>query len=325
VILFEYQLRTFEYKAAGVPGTMDQLRVRAFLDVINGTDARTSVAPQGHGRAGGSEDGTDDGGPGHDGNGSGGNGPGGSGGPEGGAGLAANVMLTIPLKTLQGEVEHPGDAPGLGVLDPALARQLAAAAARNPRSNWCVTVTDDQGHAIGHGCARPVRKTGRPGRGGAASSRDSAPAQASWDGPGFTFIPSDDHGPPGSYGTWHLVINSQEHLVKLVPIPVTSCDHRYESAGYRPSDLLRHLVQVRDGECTQPTCVRVARSCDFEHAVPWHKGGRTCACNGGCRCRRDHKIKQSPGWNVSQPMPGYHRWTTPSGRIYIAGPMRYPV
>ena len=113
--------------------------------------------------------------------------------------------------------------------------------------------------------------------------------------------------------------------MKLVPIPVTDCDHRYESAGYRPSAVLRHLIEVRDGQCTQPTCARAARRCDFEHAVPWDQGGRTCGCNGGCRCRRDHRVKQSPGWKVTQPRPGYHQWTTPSGRTYTAGPMRYPI
>jgi hypothetical protein len=29
--------------------------------------------------------------------------------------------------------------------------------------------------------------------------------------------------------------------------------------------------------------------------------------------------------NVSQPRPGWHQWTTPSGRTYTQGPMRYPV
>jgi hypothetical protein len=51
---------------------------------------------------------------------------------------------------------------GIGPIDPDLARDLAAAA-RNPRSTWCVTVTDSQGHAIGHGCGvigRQVRSNG---------------------------------------------------------------------------------------------------------------------------------------------------------------------
>jgi hypothetical protein len=54
---------------------------------------------------------------------------------------------------------RPGELGGIGPVDPGLARDLAAAAARNPRTTWCVTVTDRDGHAIGHGCARPDPKT----------------------------------------------------------------------------------------------------------------------------------------------------------------------
>jgi hypothetical protein len=225
-------------------------------------------------------------------------------------------MLTIPLPTLLGQAEHPGEAHGLGALDPALARQMAAAAARHPRSTWCVTVTDEQGHAIGHGCARPARARRKPGR---------TTPRAARDGPRFTFTPTGDPGPDGGYGTWHLSISGQPYTVTLHPIPVTSCDHRYQTAAYRPGRLLRHLVEVRDGQCTQPTCARAARRCDFEHATPYHKGGKTCGCNGGCRCRRDHRVKQSPGWKVTQARPGYHQWTTPSGRTYTTEPMRYPI
>jgi len=239
-------------------------------------------------------------------------------------------MLTIPLVTLLGLAERPGDAPALGALDPALARDLAAGAARNPRSTWCITVTDEQGHAIGHGCARRARTRRKPGHDGAAGNRGPTPYPSparTRDGPALTFAPADNHGSPpdGGYGTWHLTIGGRDYTVTLIPIPVTGCDHRYETAGYKPSRLLRHLVEVRDGQCTQPTCVRAARRCDFEHATPYHKGGRTCGCNGGCRCRRDHRVKQSPGWKVTQPMPGYHQWTTPSGRTYTTEPMRYPI
>jgi hypothetical protein len=192
---------------------------------------------------------------------------------------------------------------------------MAAAAARHPRSSWCVTVTDDQGHAIGHGCAKP-RSRRKPSRASPRGSRD---------GPGLTFTPSPDPGPDGGYSTWQLAIAGRPYTVKLHPIPAGDCDHRYETAGYRPGVLLRHLVEVRDGQCTQPTCRRAARRCDFEHAVPYDQGGRTCACNGGCRCRRDHRVKQSPGWTVTQPRPGYHQWKTPSGRIYTTEPMRYPI
>ena len=38
-----------------------------------------------------------------------------------------------------------------------------------------------------------------------------------------------------------------------------------------------------------------------------------------------HRVKQSNGWNVTQPLPGWHEWTTPSGRTYLQGPKRYPI
>ena len=44
-----------------------------------------------------------------------------------------------------------------GPLDPALARDLAAAAARSPYSRWEVTVVDDHGYAVGYGTARRGR------------------------------------------------------------------------------------------------------------------------------------------------------------------------
>ncbi len=316
------------YRAWGIPGTLDQLRVLAFLDALNGTDARQhypktdpdGAGPDGNQPASASGDAPDaesgdgcedqsggntDGGPGR------GEQPGGS--PVGLAGLAANTNLTIPLLSLLGLAEHPGEAYGLGALDPDLARQFAASAAGNPRSSWCVTVTDPDGHAIGHGCAKPTRGKRDGPQQGAAGNRD---------GPAFT---AAGPGPPGGYGIWHLTIGGLRLRVSLGPIPVTDCDHRYESKGYQPSDTLRHLVEIRDGQCTLPVCVRHARRCDFEHAVPWHKGGRTCACNGGCRCRHDHRVKQTPGWTVTQPMPGYHQWTTPAGRSFTAEPMRYPI
>jgi hypothetical protein len=65
--------------------------------------------------------------------------------------------LTLPLATLLGLASRPGTAHGLGPLDPALVRDLAAAAANSPHTQWCMTITDEDGVAIAHGCARPAR------------------------------------------------------------------------------------------------------------------------------------------------------------------------
>ena len=71
--------------------------------------------------------------------------------------LTARSNLTLPLATLLGLAERPGAAHGLGPLDPALVRDLAAAAAGSPHSQWCTTITDSQGVAVAHGCAKPAR------------------------------------------------------------------------------------------------------------------------------------------------------------------------
>src|SRR6266568_4202330 len=76
-------------------------------------------------------------------------------------GFGGRVTLTVPLATLTDFADRPGELAGLGPVDPWLARDLAGAAAQNPKTTWCVTVTDEKGHAVGHGCARPEPKSHR--------------------------------------------------------------------------------------------------------------------------------------------------------------------
>jgi hypothetical protein len=236
------------------------------------------------------------------------------------AGFAGRITLTIPLATLAGLADRPGEIPGLGPVDPWLARDLADAAARNPMTTWCVTVTDEHGHAIGHGCARPGpnnhRKRDQPG-----------PPGGIRDGPGFSFTASGQPGPPDGYGTWRLRTGGggPGFMVTLDPITTETCDHRFEAKGHNPGVKLRHLSQVRHATCTSPICRRPAASCDFEHNVPYEADGRTCLCNGGPKCRRDHRLKQRPRWHVEQLPDATFRWTTPSGRQYTTEPTRYPI
>jgi hypothetical protein len=120
------------------------------------------------------------------------------------------------------------------------------------------------------------------------------------------------------------VPGGRKYRIDLYEVPVGECDHRYETDKYRPGKLLRHLVEVRDGECTSVSCSMPAWRCDFEHAVPYDQGGRTDTCNAGMRSRRCHRVKQSHGWQVTSLLPGWHQWTAPSGRTYVKGPMEYP-
>jgi hypothetical protein len=113
--------------------------------------------------------------------------------------------------------------------------------------------------------------------------------------------------------------------VKISPIEAGTCEHRRETAGYQPSNMLRHIIKTRSRRCGFPGCRRPAMRCDDDHTIPYDKGGRTCECNLHPLCRRHHQAKQAPGWHLAQPEPGALIWTTPSGRSYTVRPEPYPV
>jgi hypothetical protein len=353
--------RAREYQASGAfdGQAMSLLEALAYVDLLNGVSARERIAFAAdevgsggrHQHPGNDAAGTapndepDDREPRPDDPG----GPGGRGGP-GSPGCTEDppapasplaevtvplATLTVPLATLQLRAARAGDSRLLGPIDPALARELAAAAARSPRSRWELIVVDEHGYATGHGIARPARGTRPPPAGGAGCALPARVtitvtetllrqlhAQAAQPRSGAP--PGTWQLVPGKPGTWILTLPSGQHLVvRFDIVPVYDCDHRYQVSSYLPGDRLRRLVQVRDHTCTWPLCSRPARDSDFEHAVPYDKGGATCACNAGARSRRCHRVKQLPGWTVTQPKPGWHVWTTPTGRTYVREPWRY--
>jgi hypothetical protein len=306
--------RALDLRAAGVPGTLRELRVRAYLDLLQERDSRAVPADpgpgadsEGHadpdaetdpdwgsGLGGDSDpaDGPDR--PGGNGGGPGGTGPGGAapGGtgrpsqPDRGPSLAAQVTITVPLSTLRGRSETPGEADGFGLLDAEDARALVAAAARHPRTRWCVTAVGPDGTAAAHGCA-----TGRH-----------------W---------------------WSAGQQAAEFLrtlnLTLTPVIRGPCDHAQAEHGYRPSRALRHLVNARNARCTAPGCGRPAARCDQDHTTPWHHDGLTCPCNIAPLCRHHHRCKQTEGWWLDQTEPGVLIWQVPSGRTHTTTPTVYPL
>jgi hypothetical protein len=292
--------RALDLRAAGVPGTLQELRVRAYLDLLQERDIRTTTIPvpgPGTGEPAGPDHGpggTDDG-PGGSGVPAGSGGPAGA-GPDGGdqvrptpdsgdraqaapgPSVAALVIITVPLATLQGDSDTAGEAAGFGLLDAGTARDLVAAAARNAGTRWCVTALHPDGTAAAHACA-----AGR-----------------------------HPHPPDPRQLKFNAVI----------PGP---CNHAQVQHAYRPSRKLRHLVAARNATCTAPGCSRPAMGCDLDHTTPWHHGGPTCPCNIAPLCRHHHRCKQAEGWWLEQPEPGILVWRTPTGRIYATTPTEYPI
>ena len=110
-----------QLKKAGLEGDMDELRARAYLDLLLGKDSRPGQD------AAGGQDGSEPGNPGAPGG--GGPGPAGpdnpagppAGGPAAGAvpaGFAGRVTLIVPLATVQDLAERPGEISGIGPVDP---------------------------------------------------------------------------------------------------------------------------------------------------------------------------------------------------------------
>ena len=212
-------------------------------------------------------------------------------------------MITVPLETLQGISEIPGEIGSFGLIDAPDARAVVAAAARHPRTRWCVTALNPDGTAAAHGCA---------------SGRHPPPDRAN---PTVTSSPAPGPDPPPAARPQDYVRNLG---IDMVAIARGHCDHAHAETGYRPSRKLQHLVHARSARCTAPGCSRPAARCDLDHTVPWDQGGITCECDLAPLCRHHHKCKQAQGWRLEQPEPGILIWRTPAGRTYVTAPSVYP-
>jgi hypothetical protein len=333
--------RARELRLAGVPGGIDALRALALLEKLGAIDPLDGLRGDGtttsRGGVPGSRDGTGDADA-PDGSPAGGTSPGpggaagdtgdgseepsrrhgritgdpddGSGDDAGGTsvptaplgGLGANVNLTVPLSTARGLEDRPGTLSRVGPIDAALARDLLAAAARDPRTKWCITVTGPDHRPVAHACGRPPPR--RPHR-----------------------TPAGDHGPPGT-GTIRLNIPTgtgipTDLVFNLEPL-AGPCDHKHQAKGHDPGRKLKHLTGILNESCTFPPCRCAAHHSDYEHSKPHDKGGKTCLCQAGPVCRRNHRDKQSPGWHLEEAgKRGWFKWTTPSRRTYLSRPTQY--
>ena len=179
-----------QLKAAGLAGAMDELRARAYLDLLLDTDSRSRhpgrprrgrgrrLAPARTAARPGRIPDT----------------PGSGVIP---AGFTGRNHLTVPLATLLELADRPGEIAGLGPVDPWLARDLARASAAQPRD-----------HLVPHRHRRPgsrhrtrMRPTGAHRR--RADQRETGPP-GGHDPPGLAFTPADTDGPPGGYGSWRV-------------------------------------------------------------------------------------------------------------------------
>ena len=103
--------------------------------------------------------------------------------------LAARINVTVPLSTILGLSDTPGEVAAFGPIDGDVTRDLIHAAGLHPATRWCVTVVGPDGQAVGHGCAHGRHRA-------PAFSRDGDSDPPSTDGS----PPGSDGGSPGSDG-----------------------------------------------------------------------------------------------------------------------------
>ncbi len=233
--------RARELKSAGVTGTLDELRARAYLDFLLGRDSmphkpgdepqpatRPSGSPtSGPPRSGPPASGPPASGP-PAGNPPAGNPPAGghlageppaagmspaaeddprltpwtTGGPPGS--LAARINVTVPLSAILGLSDTPGEVAAFGPVDGEVTRDLIHAAGLHPATRWCVTVVGPDGQAAGHGCAHGRHRAPAfpPDGDGDPPSTGGCPPVSGGSPPGSDDGPrGNGDGPGGGNGT----------------------------------------------------------------------------------------------------------------------------
>jgi Domain of unknown function (DUF222) len=246
----------------------------------------------------------------------------------------------LPWTTLARLSDRPGTLGRIGPITAAQARQLARAAETDPAAQWRVIVTNAAGQAIAvTRIHRPRRardrlalaRDGPPGTGLVGRiivtiTQDTITSQRVA-GPGGPGPPAEPGLPDGIAAALRAAAKALDRALDRAEADAAAggCAHADESPAYRPPTRLREYVTARDVTCRNPVCRQPAWRADLDHTRPYDQHGRTCRCNLGGGCRRDHQLKQHPRWKLEQTRPGWFTWTTAAGRTYTTGPDIHPV
>jgi hypothetical protein len=103
-------------------------------------------------------------------------------------------------------------------------------------------------------------------------------------------------------------------------------DNASGESRYRPSATLERQVRARDMTCRFPGCRRAAvgtaTGTDLDHTVAW-PGGDTALSNLAVLCRRHHRLKHTPQWDVEIAADGSMTWRSPGGSVFTTQPWEY--
>ena len=265
-------------------------------------------------------------------------------GPAGGRPPPGLLDLTISWPALAGQSDTAATLSRIGPVTAAQALPLAVTAAADPRATWRVVLVGPDGRALAVEHIRRPRtrapaRTGPPGTGPPGTGAAPAPgvtgrvtvtfprAALAQPPPSTSGTPSP--GCPGSgilTATWRAATRAAARADAARAADAAApggCAHTAAAPGYRPPPRIREHVTARDHTCRGPRCGQPAWRADLDHTIPYDQGGLTCPCDLGAVCRRHHRLKQHPGWTLTQPRPGIFSWTTPAGRTYTTHPHQH--
>jgi hypothetical protein len=247
---------------------------------------------------------------------------------------AGRARLLIPWRTMAAMASEPGELSWFGPATAGQARELARAAAADRAARWFLVVTDDQGHAIAITTLRNRHGAQTPGLIDEVTVTITASLAAGLDSsdemrhrvrqllagldPAVAGLLQDAIGAASKAA-------ADTELRAILDEAAGGCAHTLEVPGYRVPGTMRRWLNARDRTCRNPICRRRATQCDMDHTLAYDKGGRTCPCGLGALCRLHHRVKQLPGWHLSQDARGYFTWTTPAGLTYRKEPHEYAV
>ena len=202
----------------------------------------------------------------------------------------------------------------VGPITAGQALPLALTAAFDPHARWQVIVTDADGYAI---AVETVRR--RPRR---ARWHAGVTGQVSVTIPATTLDDSSSIITTGR-GIQAAVLRAAR---RAWPAPAA----RPPLMPPRPADALTPPPRPATGQParsvttsppgTGPAVIRAAASPPVTRTLttppPGTKAARPAHATWARDCRTHHKIKQLPGWTLTQTKPGYFQLTTLAGRIY---------
>ncbi|MFJ8915189.1 DUF222 domain-containing protein [Amycolatopsis sp. NPDC102389] len=143
----------------------------------------------------------------------------------------------------------------------------------------------------------------------------------------FTYLGLNDD-PAEMAGHGHIPASLARHIAsgpntvlrRIITDPLSGQVADLGRDRYRPTAGLDEFVRVRDRECRRPGCHRPAQACDLDHSIPWQFQGNTDAGDLIDFCRRDHRLKDEPGWIYRLAPDGTLTITTPTGQTYDSTP-----